>query len=662
MRLTESIRMKTISSINLVATTRIFSSIFIMVLLAVTAFGQGTAIRSIDGIGTNTTFRPNATPAGRSTAATFIGDQYKVRLDVPFGSSVGIGYGTLSNSTTGQYNSTTNMNVAIGHMAGNQTSTGQVTAVGYYAAANNTSGVVTAFGRYAAVSNSTGHLTAFGNAAGRNNRTSHSAMFGDEAGGENTIGQIAAFGYYAASLTVTNDGVTAIGHQAMRFGSNASATVVGYNAGYENRGTLTAVGYQAGNKNTTGTATAVGHEALFSNTTGAGTGVGYRAGYNNLNASMVAVGYEAGRQNTSGQSTSLGYSAGYKNTTGNLIAVGYNAGYGLTFDFAPQTDVGGILIGWNANRSTGSTNQLTNYVGIGHTVLVDRSNQVKIGNTNTAETLLFGNVFAPSNLTLNAVLTASNVFIAPSNFATVPLSVLNNAGASAFLVDSNGFVGVGTATPTRQLQIRNAGAATMAITAGSASLAEVQLGDSSDNDIGRISYNNGNDSLALYTANTQQQIIDNLGNVTFTTNVTAGGLIQGSYGSAACGTGVVTVATSASTNKFYNWAYTKTRGIIGMQTNATFWVTNAGDYFISFGCRLTGANLDLVKFQVFTNDVHCGILEFNYLVSAAALSETGFKEFAITLPANCRVDMRVANEAASSTTIANACLNVKGGN
>lgn len=140
------------------------------------------------------------------------------------------------------------------------------------------------------------------------------------------------------------------------------------------------------------------------------------------------------------------------------------------------------------------------------------------------------------------------------------------------------------------------------------------------------------------------------------------GNIRGSHGSATCSTGVVTVATSASTNKFTSWYYTKVNATIGIQTNTTFWVTNSGDYEISFGARIGGANGNELKLLMFTNDVHCDLAFLQYTATATALDETGFKEVIMTLPDNCRIDMRVANSAAANTTVDNACLNIKGAN
>lgn len=153
-----------------------------------------------------------------------------------------------------------------------------------------------------------------------------------------------------------------------------------------------------------------------------------------------------------------------------------------------------------------------------------------------------------------------------------------------------------------------------------------------------------------------------IGTTTPTNKLDVAGEIRGSYGCATASTGVVTVATSTSTNLFTNWAYTKTYASIGMETNTSFVVTNAGDYRISFGCRLGGSNGNVLKYMLFTNSVHCPLTQLSFTPGAVVVDETGFKEVVVTLPANCRVDMRVANSAAANTTVDSACFNVKGAN
>lgn len=152
------------------------------------------------------------------------------------------------------------------------------------------------------------------------------------------------------------------------------------------------------------------------------------------------------------------------------------------------------------------------------------------------------------------------------------------------------------------------------------------------------------------------------GNPTVAGTLTATNGVFGAYGCLTMSTGVVTVATSASTNQFSAWSYLKTFGGMGTETNSNIVVTNAGDYRISFGCSMKGGNSDAIKTLVFTNGVVCTILMFEKTMQSPAIAETGFKEFVVTLPALCRVSLYVADLSANSVDIQNACLNVKGAN
>jgi hypothetical protein len=152
------------------------------------------------------------------------------------------------------------------------------------------------------------------------------------------------------------------------------------------------IGVLAGRLASTGRTVNVGYTAGYVNTTGHSVNVGYRAGRFNTTAHSVNVGYTAGFTNTTGSSVNVGHEAGYANTTGYSVNVGYRAGYGTTTANAPATDPYGILIGYEANRSVPSATVLDNYIGIGYGVLIDKSNQVKLGNTDITETQLYGNI------------------------------------------------------------------------------------------------------------------------------------------------------------------------------------------------------------------------------------------------------------------------------
>jgi hypothetical protein len=277
------------------------------------------------------------------------------KIDFPDGHAIAIGHDAFRNNGTGQYN-VPSSNIAIGYEAGKNTTIGQVTAVGYEAAkAFAGEGSVTAFGKWAGYTlGAESYVTLVGNAAGLRTQSGRTSAFGDETASLNTTGEKSAFGGYAAYNNTTGD-IDAFGLDSQRDGGSVC----------------------------TGNAS-FGRESFYKITSDNNSGFGYKIG----------------RNTTSGTVTGVGAFAGYANTTGSLVLIGNHAGYGAVTSNAPVTDTGGILIGNFANRSVASATVLTNYVGIGDGVLIDRSNQVKIGNSSIVETILNGNVLIGSETDL----------------------------------------------------------------------------------------------------------------------------------------------------------------------------------------------------------------------------------------------------------------------
>ena len=80
------------------------------------------------------------------------------------------------------------------------------------------------------------------------------------------------------------------------------------------------------------------------------------------------------------------------------------------------------------------------------------------------------------------------------------LSIVTN-GADRVTVDSSGLVGIGNATPNSNLHVENTPNADIQITGGTGGLATLKLGDTGDANIGKIQYNNSDNSLSFDTNN-----------------------------------------------------------------------------------------------------------------------------------------------------------------
>tara|TARA_R100001082_G_scaffold109249_1_gene86031 strand:+ start:58 stop:1413 length:1356 start_codon:yes stop_codon:yes gene_type:complete len=80
-------------------------------------------------------------------------------------------------------------------------------------------------------------------------------------------------------------------------------------------------------------------------------------------------------------------------------------------------------------------------------------------------------------------------------------------------IDSSGKVGIGTNSPSRNLTVSSSSQTDLAIVAGTSSSAQLCFGDSGDDNIGQIEYNNSSNYMALYTNTTEHIRIHSNGNV-----------------------------------------------------------------------------------------------------------------------------------------------------
>jgi hypothetical protein len=115
--------------------------------------------------------------------------------------------------------------------------------------------------------------------------------------------------------------------------------------------------------------------------------------------------YLTGSDNTAvGAFSGYSVSAGARNTfvgeyAGSAISggednihIGAYSGRQSASGNRPVSDLKGILIGAYSGRTVPSATVFTNYIGIGYGVQVDKSNQVKLGNPEITETVLYGAV------------------------------------------------------------------------------------------------------------------------------------------------------------------------------------------------------------------------------------------------------------------------------
>jgi hypothetical protein len=109
---------------------------------------------------------------------------------------------------------------------------------------------------------------------------------------------------------------------------------------------------------------------------------------------------------------------------------------------------------------------------------------------------------------------------------------------------------------------------------------------------------------------------------------------------------------------FTNWNYSSVGGSIGVATNTTLVVTNGGAYRISFGSLIAGSNNDNLQLNIVTNGVVCAIVKLVFTSVTGQLSETGFKDVIVDLPALCRVGLNPTNANSANMTVQNMVLTV----
>jgi hypothetical protein len=297
---------------------------------------------------------------------------------------------------SGNSNTTDSMNAFFGHQAGTNTTTGQKnTAFGYQALIANTQGVQ---------NNATGYRTLYSNTIGTgNNAVGWAALYNNISGdNNNSIGGYAGSGITTGSansllgyftMAGNGDNNSLVGYQVMKNSTSGSKnTGIGaYSLWHNNADNIVAVGYNAGQANTTGVGNQfIGYEAGYSNTTGySNLFSGFHAGYFNVTGFQnTFVGDSSGFSNTGNWNTGLGFGTLFNSTGGSNTAIGRTALYSNT------TGSNNISIGFSSSNTniTGSNNTLigtssdvavdglNNATALGYSAVATASNTIVLGN------------------------------------------------------------------------------------------------------------------------------------------------------------------------------------------------------------------------------------------------------------------------------------------
>jgi hypothetical protein len=233
----------------------------------------------------------------------------------------------------------------------------------------------------------------------------------------NTLGTWnTAVGAYALQFNTTASYNTAIGNEAI-----SNAIPGNNNTGIGNRALMntigssnTAVGNNALLNSTTGNEnTAIGNDALKSNTTGySNIGIGVLAGANTTSGfENISIGKQALQQNTTGYTNvAIGTGAIDFITTGNNNTVlgGFAGRYAGSGTINTTTLNNSMLLGYDTRPKLDND---SNEIVIGNSTVGNGSNTTTIGNANTTDTYIYGNLNVTGQIKLNnAVLSKSATY------------------------------------------------------------------------------------------------------------------------------------------------------------------------------------------------------------------------------------------------------------
>jgi hypothetical protein len=302
----------------------------------------------------------------------------------------------------------------------------------------------------------------FGKDAGRNNTTGfHNSFFGSDAGANSTGERNSFFGALVGLNNTTGIFNSFFGAEAgVSNTTGSSNSFFGLSAGrFNTSGSLNSFfGLETGHNNTTG-----GGNSFFGSAVGLNNTTGERNSFFGLNAGVF---------NTTGNSNSFFGDHTGQRATGSLNTfIGANADFAAVQDMSPSGNRN-TLLGANAALGSGGMFSPDNATAIGANARVDQANSLVLGSINgvnfaTADTKVGIGTTTPT-ARLSVVATGDGarvlhlgterswVFKQLGTGAETALELTGNDPSNNnknFLINTTGFVGVVTTTPTATLSV-----------------------------------------------------------------------------------------------------------------------------------------------------------------------------------------------------------------
>lgn len=401
-------------------------------------------------------------------------------------------------------------NAFLGYRACDHNSGGSNSCIGYQTGFYNNGSNNVFLGRSAGFNSTASNMTAVGFDAGYNNTANGNTFLGYDAGTANTSGDSNTFvGNLAGTATTTGAGDTFLGDAAGTSNvTGSNNTFTGQNAGKANTvDGNTFYGFSAGVSNTTGAAnTFIGLNAGNDNTTGGGnTYVGNNAGFHSApgtntccntfvgnGAGAVGVmsaggnsffGHRAGEATTTGgKNTFSGFWSGLANQTGSFNSFyGDQSGQSLAsgdYNTFLGISTAGSFVSGNFNTfvgafggnssSTGNNNIYIGNLGASESSTIRIGGDTGSGYGSQTATYVAGIWSNPTNLNTYVTIDSSGHLgyntpsggggigggcNSPGSYLLTKWLTSGTVQCSSITELANTFVGIGTATPARQLDV-----------------------------------------------------------------------------------------------------------------------------------------------------------------------------------------------------------------